>query len=329
MQKPVSNRLDNLPFASTFIGMDEAGYGPNLGPLVIAASTWTLPGDPARFDFYDVLADVISREGTSGGTLLHGADSKLVHSAAHGLAPLETSALALLRTLGVDISSYQALLDALSCGEPKAGLNLPWRDGCELKLPLAANNHRIADLSTRLGVALRREQVEFRAIRVAALEPDQFNAGLAQSTNKAHLLTRTALNLLATQWQPGASGPTLVVGDKHGGRNRYVDSLAEILDGEMILTIEESTAISRYRVGRAELRFQTKGEQHFPVAVSSIIAKYLRELSLELFNRYWQEQVSGLKPTKGYPEDARRFRDDILPHVHKLGLQESDWWRLK
>jgi hypothetical protein len=27
------------------IGMDEAGYGPNLGPLVISATAWEVPGD--------------------------------------------------------------------------------------------------------------------------------------------------------------------------------------------------------------------------------------------------------------------------------------------
>ena len=32
------------------VGMDEAGYGPNLGPLVVAATVWDIPGDPAEFD---------------------------------------------------------------------------------------------------------------------------------------------------------------------------------------------------------------------------------------------------------------------------------------
>ena len=27
-----------------FIGTDEAGYGPNLGPLVVAATAWTAAG---------------------------------------------------------------------------------------------------------------------------------------------------------------------------------------------------------------------------------------------------------------------------------------------
>jgi len=28
------------------IGMDEAGYGPNLGPLVVTVTAWEVPGSP-------------------------------------------------------------------------------------------------------------------------------------------------------------------------------------------------------------------------------------------------------------------------------------------
>src|SRR5580700_8182358 len=40
------------------IGMDEAGYGPNLGPLVLTATVWEVPGRwPKRTDFWQVFAD--------------------------------------------------------------------------------------------------------------------------------------------------------------------------------------------------------------------------------------------------------------------------------
>ena len=35
------------------IGMDEAGYGPNLGPLVLTATVWEVPGRwPKKTDFW-------------------------------------------------------------------------------------------------------------------------------------------------------------------------------------------------------------------------------------------------------------------------------------
>ena len=39
--------------------------------------------------------------------------------------------------------------------------------------------------------------------------------------------------------------------------------------------------------------------------------------------------VKGIKPTAGYPVDAKRFRAEIEQHATKLGLQQTDWWRVK
>ncbi len=46
------------------IGMDEAGYGPNLGPLVLTATVWEVPGRwPKRTDFWQLFADIAERKG--------------------------------------------------------------------------------------------------------------------------------------------------------------------------------------------------------------------------------------------------------------------------
>jgi len=60
------------------IGTDEAGYGPNLGPLVITASVWEVPGDPRNFDFFAALSGVVSEQAAKGDQRLHVADSKAV-----------------------------------------------------------------------------------------------------------------------------------------------------------------------------------------------------------------------------------------------------------
>ena len=41
------------------VGMDEAGYGPNLGPLVVAATAWDTPGDPATLDLFAAFDTVL------------------------------------------------------------------------------------------------------------------------------------------------------------------------------------------------------------------------------------------------------------------------------
>src|SRR3954449_12319593 len=76
------------------IGMDEAGYGPNLGPLVLTATVWEVPGRPQTTDFWTAFAKIAERELADDDDRLHIADSKEVYSPARGLGPLERGVLA-------------------------------------------------------------------------------------------------------------------------------------------------------------------------------------------------------------------------------------------
>ncbi|HAW27589.1 MAG TPA: hypothetical protein DCY03_05635, partial [Planctomycetaceae bacterium] len=82
-----------------------------------------------------------------------------------------------------------------------------------------------------------------------------------------------------------------------------------------------------YKIGNTEVRFQTRAEEHFPVAVSSMVCKYTREVMMEQFNQYWCEHVADLKPTKGYPVDARRFKSEIAIAQERLEISDQILWR--
>ena len=73
------------------IGMDEAGYGPNLGPLVVTVTVWEVPGAPREFDLWAAMADIASQLPTREPLRLQIADSKQVYSPGKGLAALEKS----------------------------------------------------------------------------------------------------------------------------------------------------------------------------------------------------------------------------------------------
>ena len=80
----------------------------------------------------------------------------------------------------------------------------------------------------------------------------------------------------------------------------------------------------------AEIRFAVRAEKaHLPVALASMISKYVRELLMVLFNRYWAQRVPGVAPTAGYYVDGRRFYDQILPAVRQLGVDERMLYRTR
>jgi ribonuclease HII len=72
------------------------------------------------------------------------------------------------------------------------------------------------------------------------------------------------------------------------------------------------------------VRFVEKGESHhLPVALASIYSKYLRELVMRCFNRYWATHVAGLRPTGGYYADGQRFLADIEPALRAQNVERE------
>jgi ribonuclease HII len=122
--------------------------------------------------------------------------------------------------------------------------------------------------------------------------------------------------------------------DKQGGRNYYATIIQTALPEGWVSPVCESAMISEYTVLGLErdvrLVFRPRADSGaLPVALASMLAKYLRELFMRQFNRFWQNHIPTLKPTAGYPGDARRFFEAILPMMRQLGIPEKAVWRRK
>ncbi|MEZ6058529.1 MAG: hypothetical protein R3C01_17650 [Planctomycetaceae bacterium] len=299
------------------IGMDEAGYGPNLGPMVVAISVWNTPDSPQACDPWRLLAAGVSQKKPTGEQLIVG-DSKGVYQPGKGLAVLERTVLALLSTLGFKPTSFQELCRQLhittaidgGVGSCFADAG-PWLKEMNVSLPFTASAESIRRGADCFAKAADSAGFQLKSLHADVVSEPRFNRLVERYDSKGETLSRTAMSLLHHVFPKTGTVETLVIGDKHGGRNRYAGLLSESFDGAMPQILEEGTPISRYRFPRTELRFQAKGEQEFPVAVASMVAKYLRELAMECFNLYWCERIPDLAPTKGYPQDARRFYSAI------------------
>ncbi len=345
------------------IGMDEAGYGPNLGPLVITATVWQVPGDPRTTDFWKSLETVVSQSATKDAGRIHVADSKEVYSPSRGIQPLERSIQTLFGLTSNDASSFRNLCEWLMTSDfarspsgdfpelvqrPPAkpvkdsqpAINTadstmassfldvePWFLESDLALPVSNEQSEIELLSGRLKSACDGAGIQLVGISSDIVLTERFNSVSDFYQSKGASLSRFTLRLLRSVWEPDSEEPALIIGDKHGGRSRYDELIDEQLDGQMIFRLQEGRQKSSYRVGTSEIHFQTKAEEHFPVAVASMVCKYVRELSMELFNDFWKQHLPDIKPTKGYPQDAKRFRKEIAECQKQLGIPDSTLWR--
>src|SRR4051794_16628656 len=78
------------------IGIDEAGYGPNLGPFVMTSVACRVPEAHAGADLWRVLGAGVRRHHEPDDGRLLVEDSKLVYAGARPLRDLEKNVLATL-----------------------------------------------------------------------------------------------------------------------------------------------------------------------------------------------------------------------------------------
>lgn len=315
------------------IGTDEAGYGPNLGPLIISASVWRVPDQLRSTDLYELLQGVVRRTPRAGpgSPSVALADSKVLYKSGGSLAGLETGIFAALESLGQRPRRWRDVWQTLAASSVCQFANEPWSADFDRSVPLDVAAEHLQTVSQAWQQCLQQAGVELCGLRSVAVCPDQFNRCVDELGNKASVLSRRTLDLVAREIQIAADESILVQCDKHGGRNKYGPQLQQVFPDYLVEVYEETGARSVYRWGtprrRVEIRFSVHGEQFLPCALASMVSKYLRELAMLAFNEFWRRQIPGLKPTAGYPEDARRFRAEIAACQTRLQIPDRTLWR--
>ena len=314
------------------IGVDEAGYGPNLGPFVMTSVACRVPDRCREADLWNLLRAAVRRaEDAENGQLLID-DSKRVYTA-RGLAGLERGILATLWGERLRVPASLAALIEWACPDDDEELRREvWYRG-EQVLPIHLALDDLRPQAARFAEVCVAANAGGWQARSVVVCPSRFNALLAERGTKSHVLAHALTHLL--RWQqatlPDEEELAFFI-DKHGGRNTYAAMIQHALPDGIVFTSQESMARSAYRVhglGReVRLTFQPRADaEHLCVALASMTSKYLREVLMLEFNRFWQQHVHDLKPTAGYPGDAARFLQAIRQAIEKLGLREDCIWR--
>jgi ribonuclease HII len=319
------------------LGTDEAGYGPNLGPLVLSSSLWEVPPGVRGDDLYQRLEMVIARAATRSPKAAEQrvaiADSKQLYQAHKGLKLLERGLWAVWSLIDQrpicrgDVWNLLTGPDSgARCEALCGGMDL-------LPAPCDFQSAEIDALRPALCQALADAGVRFIDLQSVAIFPRQFNETVQRMESKGAALSHWTLQLVARMIEPLGDAPIAILCDKHGGRDHYLPLLTTCFPGRFIEIVREGRSQSVYRFGpterRVEIAFQAKGESHLPTALASMAAKYLRELAMHAFNDFWRRHIAGLRPTAGYPEDARRFKAEIAAVQQSLGIEDRILWRIK
>lgn len=392
---PLPKKSTETKHTMWLIAIDEAGYGPKLGPLVVAATLWRRV-DPA-FDIAmqnrsidaadpDAFAPIArpvgvqtttirvndskqvfrSRSsGKNGGSLatLH----RIISVSHHACGRTEPNLVSRIATLiPKDITRIAKVPWLASLTSPRRIEKLV----AHAWTPRPDCDDAIAQWSTAPW-----KLIDVRARMIDAAFLNRFCA-TASGPNKSDLLGETSIGLAAdlikelAEKRPGDTStidePVQIYFDRHGGRRYYAGPIQERFSEAPVRVVSESSQKSVYETEGAgqtgpavRMHFSVKGDRFVPVALSSLHAKYLREIAMASLNDHFRERWeavtdidhadglaaagiptknaaangtqidSNFRPTAGYPTDVDRFMAMISPAVRADGISLDDLVRCR
>jgi ribonuclease HII len=304
------------------VGIDEAGFGPILGPLVVSSSTFLLPHPLLETDLWQILNKSVGnkRKRLAGRLLI--TDSKKAYSKSVGTRHLERTVMACLRCLGKEPATLAELLTLLCPDCLERLRDYPWyKDAGRQRIPGDEADKEIA--SAVLKDDLASNGMELLELKSHCLDVAYYNRMVGSVKNKANVLFTATSRLIKRAFDNFAGDVLQIIVDRQGGRVRYRRILQRMFADMELKIVRESPAISSYELeagGKVmRLHFVVGADERFlPVSLASMVSKYLRELLVYNINRYFAGHCAELKPTAGYWKDGLRFIEDLktnLPHV--------------
>lgn len=299
------------------VGIDEAGYGPLLGPLVIGAAAFRVPGDgPSMRERLEGIVCRARGRRPKGALPVAIDDSKEVHGR-FGLEGLCRGVCAVAvgagRAVPTDLADW---LERFGDRGAEAFAADPWFE--------APAHERIPPWEAPPGFRERwlLRGVEPLGVLVSPVTPVELNEAFDVTGNKARVLFLATMALLVRvldAW-PGEDVTALL--DREGGRLDYGPYLAEVFPYQGVHALPSPRGEAHYAMregGRTvRLSFVTKGDREdLAAGLASMAAKMTRELFMGRLNAWFSARAPALRPTAGYVEDGRRFLLDVAPVLER------------
>jgi ribonuclease HII len=322
-----------------YAGIDEAGYGPLLGPLVIARSIFVLEQqEPTREppSMWRMLGSSVCKKPGDKKNRVAVNDSKKLYQPFRSLKHIERGVLSFLSASGQDPKNLDDLLENLAYDPLSSQIKQDWykRPDGDPQVPLHLPVSQIDRSKDKLRRALLDKSIHPAGIKAAVVFEDRFNQMVRVQGSKAGCTWAFVSGHLEYIWSRFGEHHPLVIVDRQGGRKKYKKLLASAFFPAETNVLHEDHLKSGYRISdgarKMDVLVQVKSEQqHFPVALASMTAKYLRELLMARFQNFWSFHAPEVKPTCGYYVDGMRFLEEIQPLITEMNIDPENLIRCR
>jgi len=279
------------------VGIDENGFGPQIGMLTVTGSLFEVKSYK-REDFWS---------GIKGRAIVN--DSKMVLKF-NRMAEGERTVITYFDLFNGRLpKKFKELLDSVSlfnlqelrqyCVSP--AVEMCWKPEIFLPHWINIKEDDICKDASKIKEKMGRQGVRLIEIKTAILCPYKFNTLIEKGIKKSHLdfiLFEKLMEYFYKRY--GNKQKYLFLCGKIGGTRRYLPWFNYLQNFKVLGKKEEIDSIySLKNIGK--VCFVKEGDKkHFPIALSSIFGKYIREIFMERMNYFFTSQIQNLKPASGY-----------------------------
>jgi hypothetical protein len=178
-------------------GIDEAGYGPLLGPLVVGCCAFELPDiDDSMAPLpclWKRLRKLVSKTRSRSGRKIHVNDSKQVYNPSIGLKELERSILTIAQASSIDVSDLAAFISHVAPHVLGDLPQYPWYEANpQGRFPLENDGTSLRLFSNALRLEMQRAQARCVHLAARIVLERQLNQMIAATRNKGSASSRSA-----------------------------------------------------------------------------------------------------------------------------------------